>query len=39
MIGCDVLVVIPGGPAVDRAHSFERTFAARIDHLKAIAGR
>ena len=25
--------------AVGRAHSFERTFAARIDHLKAIAGR
>jgi glycosyltransferase involved in cell wall biosynthesis len=25
--------------AVGRAHSFERTFAARIDHLKAIARR
>ena len=25
--------------AVGRDHSFERTFAARIDHLKAIAGR
>ncbi len=25
--------------AIGRDHSFERTFAARIDHLKAIAGR